>query len=150
MFLGLSIAAAVPFAWYFLRSDESAVTKKPARPARKAMQKQQVPGKAARRSFKGASIKPGDNCCKAAQEMSNTRFLTEEAPRLPLEGCDRVADCLCKYHNHPDRRSGDDRRNIYGSLSTVGEIGRDEINNRTGMDRRASIDAELENIDFEI
>jgi len=150
MFLGISIVAAVPFAWYFLRSDETAVTKKPARPARRVVPKTVAPKKVARRNFKGASVQPGDNCCQAVREFSKTRFLVEEAPRLPLERCDRIADCVCKYHNHPDRRSGDDRRHLFGSLSTAGKIGSDDSNHRTGMDRRSSIDAELQNIDFEL
>ena len=155
MLLGLSVVAAVPIAWYFLRTDQPAVGKKPARSAQPRVSKPRKikPGEAkktARTDYKGASIQPADNCCQAVREISGTRFLVEEVPRLPLERCDRIAECLCKYNNYPDRRSGEDRRNVYGSLSTVGEIGRNEANHRSGMDRRSSIEAELENLDYDI
>ena len=155
LFLGISIVAAVPFAWYFLRGDGADAAAKfsrpqARRPAKRAVPKTKAPQKVARRNFKGATVQPGENCCQAVREFSKTRFLVEEAPRLPLERCDRIAECACKYHNHPDRRSGEDRRHVFGSLSTAGKIGSADANHRTGMDRRSSVDAELENIDFEL
>jgi hypothetical protein len=146
--LGFSIAAAVPVAWYFLRSEsepekKSLVAKKSPKQTAKPVKKQ------ARRNYKGASIQPGEHCCQAVREFGETRFLVEEAPRIPLERCDRISECLCKYHNHPDRRNGDDRRNVYGSMSTTGEIGMRDANHRTGMDRRASSDDEFAGIEFE-
>lgn len=154
MFLGFSFAAAFPVAWYFLRGD-GAGHKKPNAPAkRRSAVKRIEPAtesrkKPARRNFKGASIQPGDKCCQAVRELTGKRFLVEETPRLPLERCDRIGECLCKYHNHPDRRADEGRRNVYGSMSAVGEIGMSDSNKRTGMDRRASVESELENIEFE-
>jgi hypothetical protein len=148
MILGFSIAAAVPVAWYFLRGESEpknnvAVPKKILKQTAKPEQKQ------VRRNYKGASIHPGENCCQAIREFGNTRFLVEEAPRLPLERCDRIGECLCKYDNYPDRRNGDDRRNVYGSMSTAGEIGMRDANHRSGMDRRASTEDEFAGIEFE-
>jgi hypothetical protein len=36
--------------------------------------------------------------------MSRVRFLSSEAPALPLAGCDARA-CTCRYRHHEDRRS---------------------------------------------
>jgi hypothetical protein len=148
LILGFSLAAAVPVAWYFLRGESepksnSSVPKRNPKPTAKPEQKQ------VRRNYKSASIHPGENCCQAIREFGKTRFLVEEAPRLPLERCDRIGECLCKYDNYPDRRNGDDRRNVYGSMSTTGEIGMRDANHRSGMDRRASTEDEFAGIEFE-
>jgi len=114
-----------------------------------------TPAKAAskssrRRSFKGAAINPCENSCGASKALADKRFLVEQAPRLPLEGCDRIASCTCKYHNYPDRRQDDERRYVYGALSTVGEIGMKVSNKRSGMDRRSSsLDRELDRIELD-
>jgi hypothetical protein len=148
MILGFSIAAAVPVAWYFLHGESEpknnvSVPKKNLKQTTKPEQKQ------VRRNYKGASIHPGEQCCQAVREFGKTRFLVEEAPRLPLECCDRISECLCTYDNHPDRRDGDERRNVYGSMSTAGEIGMRDSNHRSGMDRRASTQDEFAGIEFE-
>lgn len=148
MVFGLSIAAAFPVAWYFLRSDQDAA-EKPVKAAKQIAPQPKAAKKARRRNFKGASIKPGNICCQAVRELSAKRYLVEEAPRLPLESCDRVGECVCTYHNHPDRRAGDDRRNLFGSLSTSGEIGSRGSNVRSGMDRRSSSEEEFDGIEFE-
>jgi hypothetical protein len=46
--------------------------------------------------------------CAAALANKGTRFLSSEAPRLPLKQCD-AARCDCKYRHFPDRR-GEPRR----------------------------------------
>lgn len=148
MFLGFSIAAAVPVAWYFFRSD-AATEEKVTRPAKRTASKPTEVRQGRRRNFKGASVYPGEDCCQAVREFGNTRFLVEAAPRLPLEGCDRISECVCKYNNHPDRRSAEDRRNVFGSLSTSGEIGMRSDNKRSGMDRRADMGEQLDGIEFE-
>jgi hypothetical protein len=103
-----------------------------------------------RRSFKGAAINACEHSCEASKALAGKRFLVEHAPRLPLEGCDRLDTCVCKYHNYPDRRQDDGRRNVYGALSTVGEIGMKASNKRSGMDRRStSLDNELDRIEVD-
>ena len=37
--------------------------------------------------------------------LLGTRFLSKEAPRLPLEHCAMGAECRCSYQHHEDRRS---------------------------------------------
>ena len=51
------------------------------------------------------SIATGPRCCAAARELRGQRFLSREAPPLPLKACDR-ADCTCRYEHHSDRRKG--------------------------------------------
>jgi hypothetical protein len=46
--------------------------------------------------------------CEAAHACVGKRFLSSEAPRLPLKQCD-AARCDCKYRHFTDRR-GEPRR----------------------------------------
>lgn len=47
--------------------------------------------------------------CDAATALADKRFLSHEAPDLPLAGCDRDK-CSCRYMHHSDRRSNEERR----------------------------------------
>lgn len=59
--------------------------------------------------FHAVSIVPGPICCQAARDIEGVRFLSKEAPRLPLPGC-KGGPCKCRYAHHADRREGADRR----------------------------------------
>lgn len=59
--------------------------------------------------YHAVSIEPGADCCSHALETKDTRFLSAEAPAIPLTGCDAPA-CACVYAHHDDRRSGKERR----------------------------------------
>ena len=49
------------------------------------------------------SVVPSPSSCAKARGLIRQRFLSKEAPHLPLEGCDaRVCDC--HYRHHQDRR----------------------------------------------
>ncbi len=52
------------------------------------------------------AISTGSTCCKAAQQLKQTRFLSSQAPTLPLKGCTLSKACHCKYKHFSDRRSG--------------------------------------------
>ena len=52
------------------------------------------------------SVIADGNACQEAHLLSEVRFLSVEAPRLPLEQCADPAQCRCRYRHHPDRRSG--------------------------------------------
>lgn len=171
--LGLTALAIALFAWYLLRGRDagSRASALPAKSkgknksnsknvaiAKARLNRQLNPASASavpatrsrRRSFKGAAINPCENSCEASRALASKRFLVEHAPRLPLEGCDRLDTCVCKYHNYPDRRQDDERRNVYGALSTVGEIGMKTSNKRSGLDRRtSSLDNELNRIEVD-
>jgi hypothetical protein len=59
--------------------------------------------------YHAVSIKAGPNCAKTALQYGQQRFLSREAPVLPLPTCNSTG-CTCRYLHHDDRRSGDDRR----------------------------------------
>lgn len=47
--------------------------------------------------------------CAAAKSCEGVRFLSAEAPQLPMKGCDSTT-CGCRYQHHDDRRAGPRRR----------------------------------------
>ena len=51
------------------------------------------------------SIVTGPRCCDEARALRGQRFLSREAPPLPLKDCGR-ADCTCRYEHYQDRRGG--------------------------------------------
>jgi hypothetical protein len=55
--------------------------------------------------FHAVSIEPTPASCPAAASIKAQRFLSEEAPSLPLMKCD-ASKCECRYVHHADRRSG--------------------------------------------
>ncbi len=55
--------------------------------------------------FHAVSINPTKESCQAVESLKLLRFLSEDAPALPLADC-TAADCTCKYIHHADRRSG--------------------------------------------
>jgi hypothetical protein len=59
--------------------------------------------------YHAVSIEVGTRCCEAAREREGQRFLSTEAPMLPLVGCTQTS-CQCRYVHHDDRRLKRDRR----------------------------------------
>ncbi len=53
--------------------------------------------------YHAVRVIPGPHACEAAKAVSDTRFLTNDAPRLPVPGCNR-ATCECRYKHYADRR----------------------------------------------
>jgi hypothetical protein len=47
-----------------------------------------------------------DTSCAAAALCRNTRFLSKDAPRLPLPTCPHPEQCRCTFRHHEDRRAG--------------------------------------------
>jgi hypothetical protein len=84
--------------------------------------------------FHAVSIRPGSDACRAAKSIEGQRFLSGNAPRVPLPDCD-ASDCNCRFAHHVDRRTGDDRRTPYPSATgpEPGSIGKDQ---RAEVDRR--------------
>jgi hypothetical protein len=72
-----------------------------ARPARKA-------------AWHAVSIVTPTSCCSAASELRNHRFLSKDAPRLPLAGCPSPETCRCIYRHYADRRGKPRRGNDRG------------------------------------
>jgi hypothetical protein len=51
-------------------------------------------------------ISTGVSCCRASVFLRQTRFLSSQAPPLPLQGCTLPKSCKCKYKHFSDRRTG--------------------------------------------
>jgi len=51
------------------------------------------------------AIKPKGQCCEAVQARRSARFLSSDAPRLPLPECSTSDTCTCVYKHHADRRA---------------------------------------------
>jgi hypothetical protein len=85
---------------------------------------------------KAVSIHSYKDRCSAAKQIAGQRFLSSEAPAIPLKSCTSEA-CHCVYMHHTDRRTGTDQRGIHEPedefLSTPGYV-----NRRMTQGRRAS------------
>jgi hypothetical protein len=55
-------------------------------------------------AWHAVSITSSRPYCKAAHALSTFRFLSAEAPRLPLAQCPIPHTCACTYKHHADRR----------------------------------------------
>jgi len=58
--------------------------------------------------YHAVAIVPTSRACQAARDCANKRFLSSEAPLLPLEGCD-AGECRCRYQHFSDRRDASRR-----------------------------------------
>ena len=85
--------------------------------------------------FHAVSIRYGPGACEAARAMEGRRFLSNAAPKLPLPDCD-ASECRCRFKHHKDRRSGRERRNIWGQGLGGGATGQYPQEQRDGRDRR--------------
>jgi hypothetical protein len=102
---------------------------------REAAEDDTAPEKPEKTSYHAVSIKISGNACRAARDMAGRRFLSSEAPRLPLPRCD-VSNCKCSFVHHKDRRVGRDRRSPF-SVSGLGSgSGNYEVDRRERKDRR--------------
>jgi hypothetical protein len=63
-------------------------------------------------AHEAVSIHSYKECCTAAEQVAGQRFLSSEAPPLPLESC-TSQECHCVYMHHSDRRGGGDRRLVH-------------------------------------
>jgi hypothetical protein len=64
-------------------------------------------------TFHAVSIQPGRLCCHEARALQGQRFLSREAPPLPLKNC-TCESCTCLYQHHDDRRAGPRRARDMG------------------------------------
>lgn len=91
--------------------------------------------------YHAVSVKYSSTACDAAKAMTGLRVLSVDAPRLPLPGC-KADECRCGFAHHDDRRSGEDRRNPYGSRSAYGAMaGSIRTERRDRKDRRQRVAA---------
>jgi hypothetical protein len=59
--------------------------------------------------FKCVLVKPTTLSCQLARDLSTKALLVDDAPILPLEGCNAL-QCHCSFTHRDDRRTGVDRR----------------------------------------
>ena len=98
------------------------------KPAAKAMRSARDAGR-----YHAVVIVPRGASCTAALDCARRRYLSAEAPRLPLAACDRHDQCQCVYRHHADRRD-DPRRDDESSGARRGPGTAAE--RRTGRGRR--------------
>lgn len=58
----------------------------------------------AKSPWHAVEIVPSRASCVAAQAVRGMRFLSANAPPLPLEQCTQPTACRCTYRKHGDRR----------------------------------------------
>jgi len=66
--------------------------------------------------YHAVSIVPGEHACAAAYRFTGQRFLSRQAPKVPLPTCDAF-HCECRFKHHKDRRAGPRRRSDFGLMS---------------------------------
>jgi hypothetical protein len=64
-----------------------------------------VPPRKVVNPYHAVSVVPGQDACAEARALRGQRFLSREAPALPLTGC-KSTQCTCRYEHHEDRRKG--------------------------------------------
>ena len=81
--------------------------------------------------FHAVEIRCTKNACQAAKDTRGERYLSAEAPLLPLDQCDRPDRCQCRYQHYKDRRGGS-RRDAEVGLPTQNDSERVEQRHRKG------------------
>jgi hypothetical protein len=66
--------------------------------------------------YHAVSVLPGASACAAAYRSAGQRFLSREAPRLPLPSCD-ARTCGCRFKHYKDRRAGPRRNSDVGLMA---------------------------------
>jgi hypothetical protein len=74
--------------------------------------------------------------CAAAALCRNTRYLSREAPRLPLPACPTPDECPCKFKHFQDRRNGPRRNADMGSGSAKPPIDKRKTRGRRSRDKQ--------------
>lgn len=86
--------------------------------------------------YHAVSILPGPNACDAARRFAGKRYLSSEAPPLPLPSCDAF-HCTCRFKHHNDRRVGPRRTADLGLITVMwnGPEKRKQAGGRRATDR---------------
>lgn len=86
--------------------------------------------------FHGVTVRPCLEACQAAQAVAGERFLSKDAPALPLPGCNQ-ARCDCTYGHYSDRRDRGDRRSGWNRLGGLAQSAARDERRATPDDRRS-------------
>jgi hypothetical protein len=84
--------------------------------------------------WSAVAIAPGSSSCEAASALKGRRFLSAEAPRLPLPECTSQDACRCVYRKYPDRRAGPRRAEDHTGMRRSGS----GTERRRGRGRRST------------
>jgi hypothetical protein len=76
-------------------------------------------------------------CCEAVKALHGKRFLSAEAPSLPVKGCNQ-AHCDCDYIHHDDRRVEIRRTDIGIQHDMYGQSGEEEKREIKRLGRRVN------------
>lgn len=79
------------------------------------------------------AVRPKGSSCDAVQARRTARYLSKEAPRLPLAECTSSDTCSCVYKHHADRRVQPRRQDETGELRRNAKVAQER---RLGRDRR--------------
>jgi hypothetical protein len=103
------------------------------------------PDPAARRvsQWHAVSILSSESSCPAARALRAARFLSSEAPRLPLAQCSCPGVCPCAYKHHADRRGQTRRQEELTGLRRSNRISQER---RTQRGRRSTDQSDLSDL----
>ena len=87
--------------------------------------------------YSAISLRCGRGACGVAREIANQRFLSTDAPALPIEGCTSQS-CHCSYRYYDDRRKEDRERRALRSTKTELFRGDGNLERRMQLGRRVS------------
>lgn len=91
-------------------------------------------GRSRKQPWHAVSIVARGAACEQAIALRDRRFLSKEAPRLPLPECPFGNRCKCLYRHHGDRRAGPRRSADASGLRRT----RTTDERRAGRGRRAN------------
>lgn len=83
--------------------------------------------------YHSVAIKHPESACVAVKSVAGRKFLSREAPLVPLGNCE-AATCRCRYVHFDDRRD-DDRRSPYSTRQVL-LGGSGHVERRMAADRR--------------
>ncbi|MAF83765.1 MAG: hypothetical protein QGH93_02410 [Gammaproteobacteria bacterium] len=92
----IGVPVGIVAAWYFLRAkttEEVVSVRREQKKSASVVVTKNQPRKQAQRYY-GVSVQVDNNPCEAIKAIADHRYLSDEAPRLPLADCDRD-DCRC-------------------------------------------------------
>jgi len=128
---------AIGSAWFFVRPFFARKTKQQQQSPSSRWQERSAKAKQVMKpqpTHRAVSVCPGAFSCQAIRELEETRYLSGDAPMLPLRECDQEK-CKCVYEHHDDRRAEEDRRNTFAAYNGFDPI-QDREERRERKERR--------------
>lgn len=135
VFLTATGVLAIGSAWFFFRPLRARSEKDPSPASRWQEQSErnaETPTKMP--THRAVAICPGAFSCEAVRQREEKRYLSGDAPFLPLRECDQAA-CECTYEHFDDRRADEDRRDTYAAYSGFDPL-QDKKERRVRKERR--------------